>query len=96
MGKTPAFRDAPLKLQLLTQEAECKIKAIHFVTDASTLMKDENYHVQVGTHQVADVSIHLSHPISFDSFHKVQETGRFVLLLDGKISGGGIIRTSAT
>ena len=40
---------------------------------------------------VAELELELKKEIVFDPFHEIQETGRFVLVDNKRVSGGGII-----
>jgi len=65
-----------LKLKLVTQEIECHIESVEKVVDDSAL---------------ADVTIRTKRPIAFDTYDRVAATGRFVLVDQHQICGGGVI-----
>jgi bifunctional enzyme CysN/CysC len=46
----------------------------------------------VGRHDVADCVIELSKPLAFDPTSRLESTGRFVIVDQYEIAGGGIIR----
>lgn len=92
MGKQPATPGMPLTIQFLTQEADCVITSINSITDATNLSQSTTGVSQIYPSSVADVSLKIARPIAFDSFEKIRPTGRFVLLVQGKIAGGGIVK----
>jgi bifunctional enzyme CysN/CysC len=68
-----------------------RVEAINRVMDASTLAAVESAD-HVGRNDVAECVLKLGRAIAFDLAADVPETGRFVLVEDFEIRGGGIIR----
>ncbi|MEZ0536331.1 sulfate adenylyltransferase subunit 1 [Caldicellulosiruptoraceae bacterium PP1] len=90
MGKKPLIEGNKYKLKLVTQEVECEILKINKVINTTTLDVDENIKL-VNINDVAEVTIKTKVKIWFDEFVNNQNTGRFVLVDDYDISGGGIV-----
>lgn len=90
LGNVPLERNKKYKLKLATQSVECEIFAINKVMDASTLKVAINGE-QINKNDVAEVTIKTKEPIVFDEFTNITALGRFVIVDDYNISGGGII-----
>lgn len=90
MGKKPLEKNKSYKLKISTQEVECEIFAINRIIDASTLESTNNSQI-IQKNDVAEVTIKTKHMISFDEFKNIHLTGRFVLVDELDVSGGGII-----
>jgi len=93
LGKQPFTKGKKYKLKLVTQEVECEIAEIEKVIDASTLTTvsrngDGNY---VGRHEVGELTIRTRKPIAFDAVTEIVPTGRFVIVDELDVCGGGII-----
>lgn len=78
-------------LKLATQELECRVSAINNVIDTSSLASIGQVASEVAKNEVATVTFDLKKPIAFDRFSDIVETGRFVLVDDYDVAGGGII-----
>ncbi len=90
MGKSALVKNKKYKLKLATQEVGCEILAVNKVIDATNLVISEDV-VEVGTNDVAEVTIKTKEDISFDEFRHNQNTGRFVIVDGYDVCGGGII-----
>ncbi len=93
LGKQPFTKGKKYKLKLVTQEVECEIAEIEKVIDASTLATvarngNENF---VGRHEVGELTIRTRKPVAFDAVTEIVPTGRFVIVDDLDVCGGGII-----
>jgi bifunctional enzyme CysN/CysC len=77
--------------KLGTARVSAKVEAIDRVIDASDLTVSESV-ARVERHEVAECILALSRPIAFDRVEDAPATGRFVLVDDYEISGGGIVR----
>ncbi len=78
-------------LKLATQELECRVAAINNVIDTSSLASIGSTSKEVARNEVATVTFDLKKPVAFDVFSDVVETGRFVLVDEHDVAGGGII-----
>jgi bifunctional enzyme CysN/CysC len=78
-------------LKLATQELECRVLAINNVIDTSSLASMGQTALEVAKNEVATVTFDLRKPVAFDRFSDIVETGRFVIVDDHDVAGGGII-----
>lgn len=90
MGKNPLVKDKKYKLKLVTQEIECEIISINKVIDETTLQELTDVR-EVKLNDVAEVTIRTKEKIAFDKFKDNTNTGRFIVVDDYNVSGGGII-----
>jgi len=90
MGKQPFVKNKNYKLKLASQQVPVVLSDILSVLDASELSSIE-YKPQVDRHDVAECIIETIKPIAFDDVHSISETGRFVIVDNYEICGGGII-----
>ncbi len=90
MGKSDLVKNKSYKLKLGTQEVECEIFSINRVIDASTLETLDDSSA-VHKSDVAEVTIKTKQMIGFDEFKNIRNTGRFVIVDELNVSGGGII-----
>lgn len=90
LGNNNLVKDKEYKLKMETQEEECTIISIDKITDAATLDYNETRDY-IKKNDVAEVTIKTKKPICFDKFAEFQSTGRFVIVDEYDISGGGII-----
>jgi bifunctional enzyme CysN/CysC len=90
LGKKPLVKGRDYKLKLGTAAVAAALHKINKVIDASeldhALAKDH-----VGRHDVADVILELRQPVAFDLTADCEATGRFVLVDEYDVAGGGII-----
>lgn len=94
LGKNPLKQQTTYKLRLTTQEVACVIPTISRVIDSSTLdavVSPGGQTLQVNRFEVADLVVRTQKPIAFDSHDDCTATGRFVIMEDSHIVGGGII-----
>lgn len=93
LGKNPLVKGKKYKLKLATQEVECEVISINRVVDASTLetIKDSD---SVKKNDVSEITIKTKEPVCFDEFSTIEEMGRFVIIDDYNISGGGILNAA--
>jgi len=97
LGKNPLKQQTTYKLRLTTQEAACVVSSISRVIDSSTLDavdSVEGHALQVNRFEVADLVIRTQKPVAFDAHDDCTATGRFVIMEDSHIVGGGIILVS--
>ncbi len=95
MGNQHLAKGAKLLLKLTTQEVECAVSSIIKVINSSTLEEVSTKSHEVAKNEVAEVVITTKKPVVFDTFDEIAETGRFVLVSDKRVSGGGIILKQA-
>ncbi|MFV1957516.1 MAG: adenylyl-sulfate kinase, partial [bacterium] len=90
MGDDSLVKGRTYELRLTTKEMDMEVVDIHNIIDASTLDKDPDP-VEIGKNEVAEVTIGTKHPIVFDRYSDIDVTGRFVIVDNYDVSGGGII-----
>jgi bifunctional enzyme CysN/CysC len=90
MGKAPLTLNKEYKFKIATNSTTASIRSINKVLDASNL-SSSNKKQQVNRHEVAECIIETSKPIALDYISDFEVSGRFVLVDNYEISGGGII-----
>lgn len=90
LGREDLVPNKKYKLKLSTAEVECQVEQIIKAIDASTLAEVENPD-EIKKNDVGEVIIKTKSEIGFDLFNELENTGRFVIVDDFDISGGGII-----
>jgi len=91
MGKKPFAAGKTYFLKLGTAKIPCRLERINYLIDASETAGAEKKSA-VERHDVADCVIELSKPLAFDPIARLEATGRFVIVDQYEIAGGGIIR----
>jgi bifunctional enzyme CysN/CysC len=82
MGDRPLAIGKRYKVKLLTQEV---------VIDATSLDTSSGLRLSVVKNEVAEVTIQARSPLVMDNFEKVATSGRFVIVDEQDVAGGGII-----
>jgi bifunctional enzyme CysN/CysC len=81
-----------VRLKLATQETGARIVQVERSIDASTLEVVEGARDHIATNDVAEVVIEADAPLVFDPHEAALETlGRFVLVHNRRVAGGGIV-----
>jgi len=93
LGQKPLARGRKYLLRLATKEVDCEVAAIHRIVDTMDLGHQEGGQT-VGKNQVAEVTFRTKAPIAFDLSSTAEITGRFVVVDEYDIAGGGIITES--
>ena len=78
------------KLKLHAARAAVYLTEVHTVIDASNLTTVANRR-QIERHDVADVTLETLKPVACDPAVEIPQTGRFVIIDDYEIAGGGVI-----
>ena len=95
LGRNPLVRGKRYRLKLATTRATVHVKEIVRVLDAASLEArgDREAPAHVGRHDVAECVLETHKPIAFDLGlgAELSVTGRFVLVDEYEIAGGGII-----
>ncbi len=94
MGKEDLAIGKKYKLKLNTQEVECEIHTINSVVDSNTLEKIPGKH-SLSKNDVGNLVIKTKQPVVFDAFSEIPTTGRFVLVDNNIVCGGGIIENTS-
>ncbi|MEZ0299406.1 MAG: adenylyl-sulfate kinase [Candidatus Methylacidiphilales bacterium] len=87
----PLRMGQPYEMRLATQQVEARIVKITRVIDSASLESANVERTQVGKNEAAQVTLRTRRPLAFDNADVITETGRFVLLQNNRIGGGGII-----
>lgn len=90
MGKQPLVKNKNYKLKLTNQHVPVVLSDILSVLDASEL-SSISQKPQVDRHDVAECVFETLRPIAFDEVAGISELGRFVIVDNYEIAGGGII-----
>ncbi|MBI3602101.1 MAG: GTP-binding protein [Candidatus Omnitrophica bacterium] len=89
MGKQPLIKGKTYKLKITTQEVPVAAAEIIQVLNAAELASSHKPHVD--RHEVGEVIFETMKPVAFDIIGDIAETGRFVIVDNYEIAGGGII-----
>jgi bifunctional enzyme CysN/CysC len=91
LGTSPFVREKKYLLKLGSARVPVQLEAVHRVMDAALLEAAESRQV-VARNEVADCALCLGQPLAFDRAGDCELTGRFVIVDNFDISGGGIIQ----
>ncbi|HWF20103.1 MAG TPA: adenylyl-sulfate kinase, partial [Verrucomicrobiae bacterium] len=93
LGHKPFSKGKLYKLKLATQQVDCEIETIEKIIDASTLetISRAPQEIFVGRHEVAELTIRTKRPVAFDTHSEIVPMGRFVIVDEFEVSGGGIV-----
>jgi bifunctional enzyme CysN/CysC len=91
LGRNPFVPQKEYFLKLGTARVPARLEEIHRVIDAAELASSEGREC-VSRHEVAECTLTLARPLAFDLAEDLAATGRFVIVDDFEISGGGIVR----
>lgn len=78
-------------LRLATQDVKCEIVSIERVMDSSTLEAKRDGRGQLERNKIGRLTIQTRGPLVIDNHDRIPNLGRFVIIDDGKICGGGTI-----
>ncbi len=92
MGKRSLEKGRKFVIKLNTQEMECEVVEFKKAIDASTLETLTNQDF-IAKNDVAELTLKTRSPVAFDLFGSCATTGRFVLVDEYDVCGGGIITT---
>lgn len=90
MGAEPFVKGKTYKLKIANQHVPAVLAEVVHVLDASELSSISNK-AQVDRHDVAECVVETLKPVAFDVVNQIAETGRFVIVDNYEIAGGGII-----
>jgi bifunctional enzyme CysN/CysC len=91
MGDRPFSIGKRYNVKLLTQEIECQLVSVDRVIDATSLETLVGLRLSVMKNEVAEVTIQARSPLVMDNHDKVDTSGRFVVVDERDVAGGGII-----
>ncbi len=90
VGRAPMIMQKEYKLKIGSARASVKLAEICNTLDASDLSYSKNKH-QLDCRDVGECILETSRPIAFDSAAASETTGRFVIVDNYEIAGGGIV-----
>jgi bifunctional enzyme CysN/CysC len=93
VGKAPLIKNKSYKLKIGAARTMVKLVDIISVLDASELNSVMNKQ-QVDRHDVGECIFEVAKPIAYDLANEIEATGRFVIVDNYEIAGGGIILES--
>jgi bifunctional enzyme CysN/CysC len=92
MGKQPLVKNKRYKLKIASQHVPMVLSEIVHVLNASDLSSNHKDHVD--RHEVAECILETMRPVAFDMVAEIPQTGRFVIVDNYEIAGGGIVLSS--
>lgn len=90
MGREPMIFNKRYLLKLGTARVPVWLRRIRTVLDASELTTEQN-RTHIERHDVAECVLETLKPIAFDATADIAQTGRFVLIDNYRIAGGGVV-----
>jgi bifunctional enzyme CysN/CysC len=95
MGKKPLVKNKEYILKIGTARQPMVVEEILSTIDAAEMATGQS-NEQVKYHNVADCILRTARAIAFDPADVIEGTGRFVIVDDYEIRGGGIVRKALT
>ena len=90
LGKRPLERGRKYQLRVANKEVDCEVATIHRIIDTMDLAQQQGS-ATVNKNQVAELTLRTKTPVAFDLSASFEATGRFVLVDEYDIAGGGIV-----
>jgi bifunctional enzyme CysN/CysC len=90
MAQAPLRKGNSYTLRLASQEVKCQVVAIEEVMDSSTLEVSRGER-DVARNEVARVTLQTRAPLVVDNHERIPQLGRFVLMDENRICGGGTV-----
>lgn len=90
LGKRPLERGRKYQLRVANKEVDCEVATIHRIIDTMDLAQQQGS-TTVNKNQVAELTLRTKTPVAFDLSASFEATGRFVLVDEYDIAGGGIV-----
>jgi bifunctional enzyme CysN/CysC len=78
-------------LRLATQQVKCQIVSIEQVIDSATLETKSDQRERLDRNEIGKLTIQTRSPLVIDNHDRIPNLGRFVIIDDGQICGGGTI-----
>jgi bifunctional enzyme CysN/CysC len=91
LGRSPLIPRKEYLMRHGTARVPARVETVHRVINAAELTFSEAVQ-RVDRHEVAECTLSLGKPLAFDLAEDFSSTGRFVLVDNYDISGGGVIR----
>ncbi len=90
LAKEPMITQKDFLLKIGTDKVPARIEEIRRIIDSSTLSPIDERE-RVGRYEIAECTLKLKRAVAFDLVNEIASTGRFVIVNDYDIQGGGII-----
>ncbi len=90
MSPQPMIKNKRYKMKIAGARVAVWLRDVITVLDASELTTDSNRQ-QVERHDVAECVLEMLKPIAFDISSEIAQTGRFVIIDNYEIVGGGVV-----
>ncbi len=94
MSRQPMIQNKKYKIKLAGARMPVWLREVVTVLDASELTTDSNRR-QIERYDVAECILETLKPIAFDLSNDIAQTGRFVIIDNYEIAGGGVILNTA-
>ena len=91
IAREPLRVGHPYDLRLASQQVKCQIVSIEQVMDSSTLETTSDGREQLERNETGKLTIETRAPLVIDNHDRIPNLGRFVIIDDGQICGGGTI-----
>ena len=91
LAEDPLKKEVQYWLRLATQEVKCQVAAIEQVMDSASLAVQSGELDVVARNQVGRITLQTRGPVVLDNHDRVPNLGRFVLVQNDRICGGGIV-----
>jgi bifunctional enzyme CysN/CysC len=91
IARNPLHAGRLYNIRLGTQDLKCQIVSIEQVMDSSTLERIIEKREQLQRNEVGRVTIQTRAPLVLDNHDRIANLGRFVIVDDNTICGGGIV-----
>ena len=90
MSRQPMIKNKRYKMKIAGARVAVWLRDVVTVLDASELTTDSNRQ-QIERHDVAECILETLKPIAFDISSEIAQTGRFVIIDNYEIAGGGVV-----
>ena len=90
MSRQPMIKNKRYKMKIAGARVAVWLREVITVLDASELTTDSNRQ-QVERHDVAECVLETLKPVAFDISSEIAQTGRFVIIDNYEIAGGGVV-----
>ena len=92
MSEEPLRQGAVYTIRVGTQQISCQVAGIKQVMDSASLEIISDQRDSVQRNEVAQITIQTRVPLVLDNHDRIPALGRFVLISNSRICGGGIVR----
>lgn len=90
LGMEPMEKGRKYHIKIGTAKVPVFLEEVIHIIDASTLKTDKKY--RIDRHDVSECILCLEKAVAYDLVSEIMPTGRFVIVDDNEIAGGGIVK----